>query len=124
MKEIEAFIRSHRIADVIAALKEIGHCNLDEKSGCRNLSAFAVKRVLKTVDAQEQHYSLELGQEVINEFKLELLCEDQQVDELIEIIQATGCTGQSEAGWIYVTDILKAVLMGDREAQKGLEDHA
>lgn len=93
MKEIKAFIRSHRIADVIAALKEIGHCNLDEKSGCRNLSVFAVKGVLKTVDAQEQHYSIELGQEMINEFKLELLCEDQQADDLVEIIRSTGRTG-------------------------------
>lgn len=61
---------------------------------------------------------------MINEFKLELLCEDQQVDELIEIIQAAGRTGQSEAGWIYVTDILKVVPMGDREARKGSGDHA
>lgn len=124
MKEIKAFIRGHRIAGVIAALKEIGHCNLDEKSGCRNLSIFAVKGVLKAVDALERHYSIELGQEVINEFKLELLCEDQQVDELIEIIQAAGRTGQPEAGWIYVTDILKVVPMGDREARKGSGDHA
>lgn len=122
MKEIKAFIRSHRIAAVIDALRETGHCGLNEKSSCRNLSVFAVKGVLKVVDAQEQHYSIELGQEVINEFKLELLCEDQQADDLVEIIRSTGRTGQPEAGWIYVTDILNAVPIGAREARKSLQD--
>lgn len=117
MKEIKAFIRSHRIAAVVEALKKSGHCGLDEQSGCRNLSVFAVKEVRKAADIRDQHYSLELGQEVINDFKLELLCEDQQVDELVKIIQSVGYVRGSVAGWIYVTDILNAVPIGGKEVR-------
>lgn len=121
MKEIKAFIRCHRIAAVIEALKETGHCGVNEASGCRNLSVFAVQEVLKAADIRDQHYSLELGQEVINDFKLELLCEDRDVDELVGIIKSAGQTGALEAGWIYVTDIIDAVPIGSTQAHKSRE---
>ena len=68
-----------------------------------------MKSLLKAVDAKEQHYSLELAEPVIDESKLELVCEDHQVDTLVAIIERTARTGQAEAGWVYVTDIVKAV---------------
>lgn len=110
MKEIKAYVHNHRIADVIRALKESGQC--DSSAGCRNLNVIPVQSLLKAVDASEQHYSLELAEPVINESKLELICEDHQVDELVAIIARTARTGQTEAGWIYVTDIIKAVSIG------------
>jgi nitrogen regulatory protein P-II 1 len=108
MKEIKAYIHNNRIADVIRALKESGQCNAGGTSGCRNLNVIQVKSLLK-VDVGEQHYSIELAEAVINESKLELICEDDQVDELVGIINRTARTGQVEAGWIYVTDIVKAI---------------
>lgn len=111
MKEIKAYIHNHRIADVIRALKESGQCNANV--GCHNLSVVPVQSLLKAVDAREQHYSIELAEAVINESKLELICEDHQVDGLIQIIERTARTGQAEAGWIYVADIVKAIpVMG------------
>lgn len=107
MKEIKAYIHNHRIADVIRALKDSGQCNA--AVGCRNLSVTPVQSLLKAVDANEQHYSIELAEAVIHESKLELICEDNQVDELVAIIARTARTGQAEAGWIYVADIVRAV---------------
>lgn len=112
MKEIKAYIHNHRIADVIRALKESGRCNTD--GGCRNLSVIPVKSLLKATDTSEQHYSIELAEAVINESKLELICEDDQVDELVGIIERAARTGQAEAGWIYVTDIVKAIFVAGR----------
>jgi nitrogen regulatory protein P-II 1 len=114
MKEIKAYIHNQRIADVIRALKESGQCNANADAGCRNLAVIQVRILLKAVYAREQHYSIELAEEVINESKLELLCEDHQVDELTEIIERVGRYGQAEAGWIYVTDIVKAIPIGGR----------
>jgi nitrogen regulatory protein P-II 1 len=104
MKEIKAYIHNHRIANVIRALKESGLSN-----GYHNLSVTTVNSLLKAVDAKEQHYSLDLAEAVIDESKLDLICEDHQVDELVGIIGRAACTGQAEAGWIYVTDIISAV---------------
>ncbi|MHB1591905.1 MAG: P-II family nitrogen regulator [Sulfuricella sp.] len=111
MKEIKAYIHNHRIADVIRALKESGLCNTDGTPGCRNLAVVPAKILLKAMDAREQHYSIELAEVVINEFKLELVCEDQQVDELVGIIGRAARTGQADVGWIYVSDIVSATAI-------------
>lgn len=114
MKEIKAYIHNHRIADVIRALKESGQCNANAGTGCRNLVVIPVQSLLKAVDAREQHYSIELAEAVINESKLELICEDHQVDELLGIIGRAARTGQAEAGWIYVSDIIQAFPVAGR----------
>lgn len=61
------------------------------------------------LDNDERHYSLDLGDEVVNEYKLELLCEDTDVDELVSAICTAARTGQPNAGWVTVTDITQAV---------------
>jgi nitrogen regulatory protein P-II 1 len=112
MKEIKAYIHNHRIGDVIRALKDSGECNAN--AGCRNLTVVPVQSLLKAVDAREQHYSVELAEEVIHESKLELVCEDHQLNELVDIIAHTARTGQAMAGWIYVSDIIQAVPVAGR----------
>lgn len=114
MKEIKAYIHNHRIADVIRALKESGLCNANTGAGYRNITVIPVQSLLKAVDAKEQHYSIELAEPVINESRLELICEDHQVDELVGIIGRIARTGQAEAGWIYVSDIIRAVPVAGR----------
>lgn len=108
MKEIKAYLHGNRIAEVISALKssvawtEVG-------SGEHNLTVYMVKGSLVPLDAGERRYSVELGDEVINEYKLELHCSEEHVDALIKIIVAAGRTGQANSGWIYVTDIVSAI---------------
>ncbi len=109
MKEIKAYIHNRRIADVIRALKESGHCNANPDTGCRNLTVTPVQSPLKAADAGEQHYSIELAEAVVNESKLELICDDDQVDELVDIIEHAARTGQADAGWIYVSGIVAAI---------------
>ncbi|MBK7120637.1 MAG: hypothetical protein IPH64_17600 [Comamonadaceae bacterium] len=45
-----------------------------------NLAIYIVKGSLLPLDSNEQHYSMDLGDEVVNEYKLELLCEDSEVE--------------------------------------------
>ena len=55
-----------------------------------------------------QYYSLQLAQTVVDEFKLDLVCEDKQVDELVALIkQASGMNPG-----IYVADV---VFRGDKK---------
>lgn len=104
MKQIKAYIHNNRIADVIRTLREYGQCG-----SCHNLSVTAVKSLLKAVDPGEQHYSLELAEAVIEESRLELVCGDGQVEEVARIIELAARTGQREAGWIFVSDIITAI---------------
>nr|WP_288119589.1 P-II family nitrogen regulator [Thiomonas sp.] len=110
MKEIKAYVHNHRIGDVIRALKDSAQC--DSGAGCRNLAVIPVQSPLKAVDARERHYSVELAEEVIYESRLELICEDQEVDELVGIIARTARTGQADPGWIFVIDVVRAIPVG------------
>jgi len=96
MKEIKAFVHRNRIADVVHALK---------LAGFQDISVIDVKGMLKALDAQEQDYSIEIGEKVITEVKLELVCNTERVDDAVRIIRENGRTGQRSAGWIYVSDI-------------------
>ena len=106
MKEIKAFIHRSRVADVVRAL---------EKAGYRNVSLIDFKGMLKALDDKEQEYSVEIHEKVIAEVKLELVCEDdKRTAEAAWIIQEKADTGHPEAGWIYVSEILKALPIGRR----------
>src|SRR5690348_7427903 len=107
MKEVKAYVHSSRIGAVVAALKESSAWSSAESSD-HNLTVYMVKGSLLPQAEGERHYSLDLGDEVINEYKLELYCHDAQVDELIGAIRAAGRTGQANAGWVYVADIISA----------------
>lgn len=101
MKEIKAFIHRNRIADVVHALAH---------AGFHNLSVIDVKGMLKALDSKEQDYSLEIGEKVITEVKLELVCEDElRTAEAVNIIRENARTGQPQAGWIYISEISAAM---------------
>ncbi len=109
MKEIKAFIHNNRIAGVITALTEGGYLDPANPHRCRNLNVGRTQSLLGALNAHEQHYSVNLGQAVINEAKLELLCEDGQAELLAKLIGSAARTGQDEAGWVYVTDVVIAI---------------
>ena len=100
MKEIKAFIHQNRAADVVHALHSSGFCH----AGC-NLSLTDVAGTLRSLGSKEQSFSVEFGESLINEVKLELVCDDSLVGNAIELIRDHARTGQAVSGWIYVSDI-------------------
>ncbi|MEQ8692580.1 MAG: P-II family nitrogen regulator [Pseudomonadales bacterium] len=105
LKEIKAYIHRSRVADVVSELTS---------AGFKNLTVIDVQGLLKALDSKEQQYSVEIGQKVVTEVKLELVCENQaQTTKAVEIIRGHGKTGQSSAGWIYVSDIQDAIEITD-----------
>jgi nitrogen regulatory protein P-II 1 len=109
MKEIKAYVHANRIGAVIAALKNSAAWDGAVGEDTHNLTVYVVKGSLVPVDARERHYSVELGEEVVNEYKLELTCADQHADDLVETIRLSARTGQPNAGWVFVTDVAQAV---------------
>ena len=109
MKEIKAYIRQYRIADVLQALRDSGLCDLAAGTGCHNITVSQVQRPLASADPAQQHYSMELAEPVIAEYKLELVCADDTADALVDVIAEAAHTGQPEAGWVFVSDIQHAV---------------
>lgn len=81
MKEIKAFIHRNRVADVLHALKNANFCQ-----GACNLSVIDVAGNLQALDNKERNYSIELGEGIITEVKLELICADERTDEAIALL--------------------------------------
>lgn len=110
MKEIKAFIHRNRIADVLHTLKNHNFC-----SGLCHLSVTDVAGTLNAMDQKEQDYSIEFGNDIITEARLELICENERVDEAITLIKNTAQTSNNLSGWIYVYDIEKNTPIGNKD---------
>lgn len=104
MKEIKAFIHRGRASDVVRALVN---------AGFRYLSVSEVKGTLDKLKSEGQEYSIELGGKVTSEVKLEVMCIDESVDEAVRLIRLHGRTGQPEAGWVYVSDVLASLRIDE-----------
>lgn len=100
MKQIKAFVHRNRVSDLIHAL---------EAAGFQRLSLFDVKGLLRALNAREQEYSVEFGDQVISEIQTELFCEDGDVTRAVEIFRRVGRTGRRDAGWIYVSPIEQSI---------------
>ena len=110
MNEIKAFIRQHRIADLLQVLRQSGLCELATPgASCHNITVSQVLRPLASADSAQQHYSMELAEAVVSEYKLDLVCADEVADALTYAIAKAAHTGQPEAGWIFVSEVTHAV---------------
>lgn len=112
MKEIKAFIHKARIAAVVEALKAAQVTVKGHPGGARNVNVASIQSLLPAINSREQRYSMDLAEPVIEEYKLELLCADDEAEALAKIIAAAGRTGQAEAGWVYVTSVESALQIG------------
>lgn len=76
-----------------------------------------VKGLLSALSHQEENYSIALGEKVITEVKLELVCTDEEVERAVQLIRLHGRTGQKLAGWVYVSAVEQALPIDDTKTQ-------
>ena len=107
MKEIRAYVHRNRIADVVQALKDSEPFAGRDGASQHNLTAWQVKGSLAVLNEHDRCYSLELGDSVIDMYKLEFVCRDEDVDALVAVIKETAHTGRGNSGWVYVADVLR-----------------
>ena len=101
MKAIKAFVHRGRAADVVHALLSARYTQL---------SLTDVKGTLDALTDAETDYSVEFGESVITEVKVEIVCETERVEEALEILRTSGHSSRS-SGWAYVIDIEQAVRL-------------
>ncbi len=108
MKQIKAFVHRHRVADLAHALSA---------AGFDRLSLLDVKGLLRALSVREQQYSVEFGDQVINEVQMELFCDDDDVARATEIFRRVGRTGRADAGWVYVSAVEHAFAIADNQEE-------
>lgn len=105
MKGIQVYLHRQQVGAVIHALKAHGSWETAQRGGYRNLAVFPVQGSLRPADGQDQHYSMVLSEAVTDEYKIELVCEDEDVLALVEIIRNAAAIGRARSGWIFVFTI-------------------
>ncbi|MBE0625538.1 MAG: hypothetical protein IH606_12055 [Burkholderiales bacterium] len=68
-----------------------------------------VERPLTGDDQTQQHYSMELAEAVVAEYKLELNCADNLTDALAEAIAKAARAGRPDVGRIFISDTQSAI---------------
>lgn len=100
MKEIKAYIRKEQAEIVIRKL---------EMAGVTGMTVLDANALSQWADSESFSYSIELVQKYSTVVKIELICNDDKVDKLTEVIKKYGYTGKSGDGWIFISDIEKAI---------------
>jgi nitrogen regulatory protein P-II 1 len=108
MKQIKAFMHPNRISSVVQALRDSGLCDISAGSGCHNLTVTTVQRLFTSTDPSQQHYSVALAEPVVDEVRLELVCDAQLADQLSAMIVHAV---QAGPGWVFVSDLESATRL-------------
>ncbi len=109
MKEIKAFIKPHMLSNVVMALSSL--------EGLSGLTVTKVQGFGRSRAKGARHRIVEDLIDYVPHVKLEIVCRDALVDEIVSIIEKTAHTGLSGDGKIFVSAIETAVRIstGDRD---------
>lgn len=100
MNEIKAFIRKRKAEEVIDGLEAKGFC-------CMTL--IDVMGLGRMSDPEKAQLSISIAERFSDIVKLVVVCNEDDTEEAIEIIQDHARSGQPGDGIIYVTPVIKTV---------------
>ncbi len=103
MKEIKAFIRPKRVENVVTALKEEGFTSVS-LTLCEGTGGYS---------SPEEFPSLRFKITDSEIVKLELVCKDDDVDQILKIIHENARTTEECDGVIYICDVQRFVKIMD-----------
>jgi nitrogen regulatory protein PII len=107
MKQIQAYIKKHKLNDVVRALKKVpsitGMSVIDREG-------YGLGWTQENIESE---------QEMMTGIKLELFCTDDVVDDVITAIELAARTGLKGDGKIYISSIEQAVRISSGERGEG-----
>lgn len=107
MKKITAYIKPHKLSAVTLALHEV--------EGMTGMSVTNARGFGRGRAKEAPHTIREGLIDFIPNVKLEIVCHDEQVEEIVETIRETAHTGLRGDGKIYITSIEDAVRISTGE---------
>jgi len=106
MKQIQAYIKKHKLNDVIRSLRKA-----QMVSGLSIMDRHGFGLGWAEADETEQ--------DMLSGIKLEVFCGDKVVDEVVTLIEEAAHTGLKGDGKIYVSNIEQAVRISTGERGAG-----
>lgn len=102
MKEVKAYIKPHKLEDVVHALHGV--------QGLTGMSAVEVKGFGRGSGEEGERYRVDEKLELLGrQTKVEVVCRDDLVEEVLSTIQGAACTGLRGDGKIYVSSVEEAL---------------
>ena len=109
MKLVTAIVRPHAVDDIKGGLQEIG---------IEGLTVSEVRGYGRQRGHTEVYRGAEYTVEFVPKIRLEVLCTDDRLDEVVETIVKQGRSGQVGDGKVFVTSVERVVRI-----RTGEEDH-
>jgi nitrogen regulatory protein PII len=106
MRLIKAFVRTTRLDEVVHALRRGGAPGVTVSRG--HGIGYGYESFTFTLAPGEVSHAPEVG-------KVEVVCREEQVDELIDAILETACTDCAGDGIVFVSPVERAVRIRSRE---------
>ncbi len=100
MKKIIAYIRHEKADIVIEKLEE---------AGVKGMTLLDANALAEWADPEAFSFSIEYVQKYTKVVKIELVCNNEESDKLVDVISKYAHTGKSGDGWIFISPVEKAV---------------
>ena len=109
MKKIEAIVRHFKLEDIKNALNE---------AGVEGMTITEVKGFGRQKGHTEMYRGTEYAIDFVPKVKIEVVCSDEQTDQIIDTLMNTAQTGQIGDGKIFITELTDAIRIrtGERGA--------
>lgn len=110
MKEIKAYIKPHKLSAVTLELHKV--------EGLTGMSVVDVRGFGRSRKNSQQNGAVNEFVDYVRHVKIEIVCSDDMVDEVVSTIEKTAHTGLRGDGKIYVSSIEAAVRIETGERSK------
>lgn len=100
MKEIKAFIRKHKAEEVVDAL---------EAAGITCITIMDVMGVGSLADPEESQLSMRIAERYSDLVNVVIVCRDDRIANIINILREAALTGHQGDGIVYVTPVEQAI---------------
>ena len=101
MKKITAYIKPHKLSQVTLALHKV--------EGLTGMSVVNIRGFGRGKAKDARHRIVEDLVDYVPHVKIELVCKDDNVEEIVSTIEKTAHTGLRGDGKIYVSEIMQAI---------------
>ncbi|HOV86603.1 MAG TPA: P-II family nitrogen regulator [Syntrophobacteraceae bacterium] len=107
MKEIKAYIKPHKLSQVTLALQKIEGLTGMSISNVKGFGRGRAKTVKERITEDFIDY--------VQHVKIEIVCRDELVDQIVSTIEKEAHTGLRGDGKIYVSEVTAAVRISTGE---------
>ncbi|RJR51750.1 MAG: P-II family nitrogen regulator [Desulfobacteraceae bacterium] len=110
MKQVKAYIKPHRLYEVTLSLHKI--------DGLTGMSVTKVLGFGRGRAKEDKDKVTEGGVDMVPHLKIEIVCRDELVEEIVSAIERAAHTGLRGDGKIYVLEVTDAVRISTGERGK------